>query len=1399
MASMVPLLVTKLPYGDCDACVATATVAGAALGPQSIKCDEEGLIYLLDSLHRRLLVYTSEGKALSPISLPAPGDDFCVLGDGTIWEMDLTQRSFYHLCPDGTVIKKIDQPSLPASLRRLYHGPDGSILVQASDQDSYPLTSLEEGSPLPPTPIARGMVRHDLASIYVRAGKAEMGAGIVLFNSSSSAQPDELRIRFPGKAVVAIQYLGRDLAGNQYIYLETATSSEMPIGENIERHLLVLDSGGDPLSTAEIPLSLFYSQSSLAVCPDGGVYQLLTRKNHGFLLKWSLAAQSSETKAVETLPADWFGTLLEMVRPLASEGKAANEAESAGTETFPEIIPSLSVSRNTMIANALGYANHWFTASAANLTTGYPCSTKTVITPSWLVVGQNQGVPYKWGGFSGLDGYSSGVDCGVNFDEGLSAGKFAGDDNCVGSSGDCCAVGVDCSGFVSQMWGVSHTNVSGLISQSCPLSYSGQGSNVLPGDIWARTGSDGHVMMVEMTNADGSIKVIESSAYSPAWRVGETSFTPSWLVSQGYSPYRYRLVNEPFSAGQRMQADSSGVNVRSCAGTGCPSNGTLSAGDLGTIVGGPQTVDGYVWWQVNWDRGLNGWSAQCYLDPSIQPPSCTLSCAASASPSSGTAPLTVNFTASATPSGCSGTPSFSWTFGDGGTSTAQNPSHAYAAAGSYTWTMTTSLNGATCNKSGGVTVLPPSCPTIAVGPSVIPNGTAGVFYSQNLYGSGGTAPYSFAVTSGSLPNGISLSSGGVLSGTPSSSGTYNFIITATDANRCTGSQPYTFTINPPSCPTIAVGPSVIPNGTAGVFYSQNLYGSGGTAPYSFAVTSGFLPNGISLSSGGVLSGTPSSSGTYNFIITATDANRCTGSQGYTFTVVSGGTSSSWAVITNVQDDTIQTIDLSSGTVYGPFLAGQLGSGQELLDAATTPDGHYALLSNWEAQRIFIVDLSRPTSPSLAASVSLPFPPEDVAVAPNGQFAVATDGGTSNQIAAIDLNSRSLAGVYSLRTSGAEAVSVAIAADNQTVVVTDAKNNQIIFGQYNPYTGFLGEGVLPTGSDPINVAIAPDGRTVLVANAWGNSISAYAVTALGQLSPGTVVTGVSVAPQSIVFSSDGAKAYVLSDSTPQEELSWLNVMGSGSVSLGASGIATLLPTAGKVYYGIDGMALSPDGRTLVCTNAASGTQSAVDLIDTSSVAVRTISTGGQYPVGVACFGSGGACTAPAITVQPQDQTVSSGQAATLSVTASGAGPLSFQWYQGQSGDVSHPVGGATGSSFTTPTLTATTQYWVRVSNSCGHIDSASATITVLTTPPPSIASLTKLGSPFRIVAAGGNIQSGMKVYINGSLWANTSWKSTAKLVLKGSASLKSAVPPNTPTQFTFVNPDGGSVTKTWQWP
>jgi hypothetical protein len=171
------------------------------------------------------------------------------------------------------------------------------------------------------------------------------------------------------------------------------------------------------------------------------------------------------------------------------------------------------------------------------------------------------------------------------------------------------------------------------------------------------------------------------------------------------------------------------------------------------------------------------------------------------------------------------------------------------------------------------------CPTISLSPASLPSPVVGSAYSQTLTAGGGFAPYTFAVTAGTLPAGLGLdSASGAINGTPTSAGLSTFTITATDSQSCTGSQSYTLTA---VCPTISLSPTTLPSPTVGYAYSQTIDAGGGTAPYVYTVTTGSLPAGLSLNSTtGILSGTPSVGGTFTFTIQAQDANGCVGTQAY---------------------------------------------------------------------------------------------------------------------------------------------------------------------------------------------------------------------------------------------------------------------------------------------------------------------------------------------------------------------------------------------------------------------------------------------------------------------------------------------------------------------------------------
>ncbi len=93
-----------------------------------------------------------------------------------------------------------------------------------------------------------------------------------------------------------------------------------------------------------------------------------------------------------------------------------------------------------------------------------------------------------------------------------------------------------------------------------------------------------------------------------------------------------------------------------------------------------------------------------------------------------------------------------------------------------------------------------------------------------------------------------------------------------------------FQYTPYVCPTLTVSPSSLPNGTGGVAYNQNLSQTGALGAPAYSVTAGALPPGLSLSGAGVVSGTPTATGTFNFTVTVMDASGCSGSQAYSITI-----------------------------------------------------------------------------------------------------------------------------------------------------------------------------------------------------------------------------------------------------------------------------------------------------------------------------------------------------------------------------------------------------------------------------------------------------------------------------------------------------------------------------------
>ena len=199
------------------------------------------------------------------------------------------------------------------------------------------------------------------------------------------------------------------------------------------------------------------------------------------------------------------------------------------------------------------------------------------------------------------------------------------------------------------------------------------------------------------------------------------------------------------------------------------------------------------------------------------------------------------------------------------------------------WSGTGCTGGDNDTRSASITVSggAVTAPSIT---SVAPpaTGTVGVAYNFIVTATG-TAPITF--TASGLPGGVTISSAGIIAGTPTTAGTFNGTITAANGTLPNATQAFSIVISAGTvAPTIT---SVAPpaTGTVGVAYNFSVTATG-TAPITFTATG--LPGGVTISSAGVIAGTPTTAGTFNGTITAANGTLPNATQAFSI-VISAGT------------------------------------------------------------------------------------------------------------------------------------------------------------------------------------------------------------------------------------------------------------------------------------------------------------------------------------------------------------------------------------------------------------------------------------------------------------------------------------------------------------------------------
>ena len=186
------------------------------------------------------------------------------------------------------------------------------------------------------------------------------------------------------------------------------------------------------------------------------------------------------------------------------------------------------------------------------------------------------------------------------------------------------------------------------------------------------------------------------------------------------------------------------------------------------------------------------------------------------------------------------------------------------------------------NNNGTANFTVPACAGIQISTTSLPDGQVGALYDQFLQGSTCTGTQNWSVNDpADFPPGLNLSGTGEMNGTPSSGGTYNFSVHLDDGNGSFMDQSLSVFISGGGG-SLGITTTSLPDGIVGGVYSQPLTASGGSQPYSWSLTPGSLPlpDGISLSASGVLSGTPTTLaiGTNYFLVRVSDNSANTADQ-----------------------------------------------------------------------------------------------------------------------------------------------------------------------------------------------------------------------------------------------------------------------------------------------------------------------------------------------------------------------------------------------------------------------------------------------------------------------------------------------------------------------------------------
>ena len=327
----------------------------------------------------------------------------------------------------------------------------------------------------------------------------------------------------------------------------------------------------------------------------------------------------------------------------------------------------------------------------------------------------------------------------------------------------------------------------------------------------------------------------------------------------------------------------------------------------------------------------------------------------------------INVAYSATLAATGGTAPYTWTLTggalaagltlNGATGAITGTPTAAASATALTFKVTDSSSPAlTQTASLTMTIFPAG---LVITTTSLPNGQVNAAYSAALTAVGGTSPYTWSLTSGTLPTGLSLNtSAGAIIGTPTASvNAVSLTFKVTDASAPALTQTVTLQLTITPAPLV-ITTTLLPNGEITMPYNATLAATGGTTPYTWKLTSGTLPAGLSLNAAtGAITGTPTTTVTnasLTFMVSDSAVPALTKSANLTLTITGLGTFTVSVSPLRAALTTTQTLNITATTndpagvtwtaTGGSFSSPTTATGMPVVYTAPATPGTYTVKS-----------------------------------------------------------------------------------------------------------------------------------------------------------------------------------------------------------------------------------------------------------------------------------------------------------------------------------------------------------------------------------------------------------------------------------------------------------------------